>query len=652
MRQKIIAIFFLLFINLVFCQTYEELSIVKKLDSLTNAFRVNKNYQSLSAFVDYLDFNVENASISLAEIERQIEIFRLLHNEQKYTMMACRIDFIEAIVYKKTKNYTLFENKMDAIKEKLKLNTFEASLLERFQFNYYLASHLFNNKEIEKAKEILLENETLILNNPDHFQKTTIYETYSNSNTLGLIYTQEKNYLLADKYLNLALDRATIADNKGWIGLISGNYGYLKNQMQDYESATKLFLTDIKFSSQNNLISSTIGACIGLSKNYLALQKTELANIYADSARYYFLINNDEKINLNRVSYKFYQDFYSIKGAVYNNLLQKDSSNYYLQLLSDTLSSQITRLNLENEINQKKRYEIEFETAKSISLKKENTQNKFLFLLVLLVLILMILFTFFQWNHNRNLKKQQVQILAQKKQLEKINSQKNLFLGILSHDIRGPIINLKELLNLNRNHIIDDQEFLTYKNKIGLSIEGLSSTLENLLNWVKNNFDNEVKVNLKSHSLSNLITKVQLEVISQLLNKNINLAIQNPDAKQLIFCDEDLFSIVLRNLINNAMKYSSEESTIRISISKAKNNRVQISIIDEGVGMTEAQIEHLFTKSDQYQNQSAKGTEGEKGFGLGLQICFDFLQKMNGSIRVESEKNVGSTFIVELPEKE
>uniref|UniRef100_UPI00404A333B sensor histidine kinase n=1 Tax=Flavobacterium sp. TaxID=239 RepID=UPI00404A333B len=422
--------------------------------------------------------------------------------------------------------------------------------------------------------------------------------------------------------------------------------------MNDYEAATNLLLNDIKYSSQNKLITSTIGACIGLSKNYLAQKKNDLANVYADSAHYYFLINNDEKVDLNRVSYKFYKDYYSIKQEVFNNLFLKDSSNFYLQMLTDTLNSQITRINLENEINKKKRYEIEFETAKSISLKKENTQNKFLFLLVFLVLILMILLTFFQWNHNRNLKRQQAQILEQKNQLEKINSQKNLFLGILSHDIRGPIINLKELLDLNKKEIIDDKEFLTYKNQIGLSIDGLSSTLENLLSWVKNNFDNEVKVNLKSHSLSNLIMKVQLEVISQLLNKKINLSIQNTDSKQPVYCDEDLFSIVMRNLINNAMKFSSEESTITISISKAENNRVQISIIDEGVGMTEDEMNKLFEKTDKYQTQSAKGTEGEKGFGLGLQICYDFLQKMNGTIRVQSQKNVGSTFIVELPESE
>uniref|UniRef100_UPI00404AF132 hypothetical protein n=1 Tax=Flavobacterium sp. TaxID=239 RepID=UPI00404AF132 len=192
MIKKAIALLFLLLANLLFCQTSDELAIVAKLDSLSSNFKKTKQLDLLNAYIDYLNFNVENATISLAEIERQVETFRLLYKEKKYTIVRCRIDFIEAIVYKKLQNYPLFEKKLDAIKEKLKITNSEASLLETLQFNYLLASHLYNNQEEEKAKEILLENEKRISENPHYFAKFNEYEIYSNTNTLSLIYSKKK----------------------------------------------------------------------------------------------------------------------------------------------------------------------------------------------------------------------------------------------------------------------------------------------------------------------------------------------------------------------------------------------------------------------------------------------------------------------------
>jgi signal transduction histidine kinase len=126
------------------------------------------------------------------------------------------------------------------------------------------------------------------------------------------------------------------------------------------------------------------------------------------------------------------------------------------------------------------------------------------------------------------------------------------------------------------------------------------------------------------------------------------LVIQKSDSKIVAYFDEVLLSIIIRNLINNAIKFSPENSTIHLKVETVENERTQIHVIDHGVGMTEKQVADLLNK-DNNLHESERGTIGEKGFGLGLQICFSFIQKMKGTIRVQSKKNIGSTFIVELP---
>jgi hypothetical protein len=443
-------------VQILFSQTDNEKIVVSKLDSLINDYQKNKKMESMNKFADLLHFNVEKSSISLAQIENQIVKFNLVYNQKPYSMLHCRIDFVEAIIHKKAQNKKAFENKIKDISDKLKISNLKASLKKIVQFNYLLASHLYNDNEIEKAKELFLENENIISSNQKYFASVDKFEIYSNANTLGLIYEKESNSDLSEKYYKIALQRAEKAKNFAWVGLISGNYGNLKNKQKKYDDAEKLFLTDIHYSSINNLQESAIGACIGISNNFLDKRDPQKAIVYADSALYFFKEKQSNIVNIKQSNYNFYKDYFRIKGDAYNTMFSIDSAKYYFNLLSDSLSSQVNLMKSESETNRRKRYEIEYETAKTIHLKKENTQNRFLFLLVFLILILSLLLIFFQWRNNSNLKQQQKQILHQKNILEKINSQKNSFLGILSHDIRGPIINLKELLDLNKKEIIDD----------------------------------------------------------------------------------------------------------------------------------------------------------------------------------------------------
>jgi signal transduction histidine kinase len=131
---------------------------------------------------------------------------------------------------------------------------------------------------------------------------------------------------------------------------------------------------------------------------------------------------------------------------------------------------------------------------------------------------------------------------------------------------------------------------------------------------------------------------------SALKLKNIALTIRIPD-ELVIFADTNMLFTIFQNLVSNAIKYSSPESEVLIE-SKFVNNYVEIAVIDNGTGMEADTKSRLFKVEEQV---SEPGTDNEKGSGLGLILCKDFIERHNGTISVESELGKGSRFSVKLP---
>jgi two-component system sensor histidine kinase/response regulator len=130
-----------------------------------------------------------------------------------------------------------------------------------------------------------------------------------------------------------------------------------------------------------------------------------------------------------------------------------------------------------------------------------------------------------------------------------------------------------------------------------------------------------------------------------LKNKNINLQI-NIDHNLCVYSDNQMLRTVLRNLLSNAIKFTHNNGEIEISAIEAENGFIEIKLKDSGVGISKENLEHLFDFSNPLRTF---GTNNETGSGLGLILCTDFIQKSNGTLSVESEVGVGSTFTFTLP---
>ncbi len=240
------------------------------------------------------------------------------------------------------------------------------------------------------------------------------------------------------------------------------------------------------------------------------------------------------------------------------------------------------------------------------------------------------------------------EILDQKKKLEELNEVKNRFLGIAAHDLRNPlgvILGFSELL-LN-------EEFSFSKDEILEIYENINSSAVNMLNLVNDFLDvskiesgtfdiNISYVDFNSY-ISDIVKKNRL--ISK--NKSIELELSCDPEIDLIEFDPGRMNQVFNNLLTNAIKYSYENSIIKIKC-ELRNNNLVVDVVDSGIGIKESDYGAIFSG---YFSKGVKGTAGEKSTGLGLAICKKIIDAHHGELSVKSEYGKGSTFTVVLPLK-
>ena len=237
------------------------------------------------------------------------------------------------------------------------------------------------------------------------------------------------------------------------------------------------------------------------------------------------------------------------------------------------------------------------------------------------------------------------ELQEQSKYLEEVNATKDKLFSILGHDLRGPIANLKGMLDLLLANVITAEEFQANVPVLYRGVESVLYILEDLLQW-----SYAQRKGIKSHLVTiNLhdIAESKLSLFSAAAKaKKIKLTSTIP-LSSFVFADENQIKLILRNLISNAIKFTATGGDVIIS-SVAFYDHIQVSVSDTGKGMTDEEIKKLFKATTNFTTQ---GTGGEKGIGLGLLLCKEMAENNGGKIWVTSQKGVGSTFYFTLPVK-
>ncbi|MBF0117697.1 MAG: hybrid sensor histidine kinase/response regulator [Desulfobacterales bacterium] len=225
------------------------------------------------------------------------------------------------------------------------------------------------------------------------------------------------------------------------------------------------------------------------------------------------------------------------------------------------------------------------------------------------------------------------------------NASKDKLFSIIAHDLRGPFGPIIGFCNILLSYYdkISDLERKDFINKIKISSEIVYKLLENLLEWVKIQrgiitFNPEV---LNFHEIATEFISIFNHVA---LRKKITLTNEINETTK-VFADLNMIKIVVQNLISNAIKFTREGGIVKIS-SQTKSNFEEINVSDNGIGISAKDLNNLF-KID--VRQSKLGTAEEKGTGLGLILCKEFVEKNGGRIWVESEIDKGSIFKFTLP---
>lgn len=267
-------------------------------------------------------------------------------------------------------------------------------------------------------------------------------------------------------------------------------------------------------------------------------------------------------------------------------------------------------------------------------------QVAYLFIFYAVATILSYLFE--RKNRELFLKEQQIaeksQIIeANNENLNKENVIKDSLLSILSHDVRGPLLTLESLLQLKEDDLLSEKEMLAHFQRLGNSVGTIRTFTDRTILWVKSQMKgftvNQETVLLKSH-ISETLDLIEETAHAKDITIDCNIADDSS-----IETDKEMFSIVIRNLIMNAIKYSHPKS--KVVIREAMDHSYhKIHIEDQGVGIPDHKKETLFS----LETLSTDGTRKEKGTGLGLSLAYNLMVQLGGDLTFTSTEGEGSTF--------
>lgn len=241
-----------------------------------------------------------------------------------------------------------------------------------------------------------------------------------------------------------------------------------------------------------------------------------------------------------------------------------------------------------------------------------------------------------QKSINETLKKQAIE-------LQQLNHLKDKYFSIISHDLKGPIFGIKELIHLTNSAEISVEEFIDMLPEVSKNMEQVALLLENLLAWSSSQFKGGEIVRPQEFDVHKILIQ-QKAILERIANeKQIEISIE-AQAKSLSWADKNMIELVIRNLITNAIKFSDRGSKIRIS-THDKESFVGICIEDDGKGIS---IENL-SKIRNGISFTTPGQNSESGTGLGLVLVNDYILKNSGRLEVTSEEGKGTKFCISLP---
>jgi two-component system sensor histidine kinase/response regulator len=451
-------------------------------------------------------------------------------------------------------------------------------------------------------------------------------------NNLGVVHKAAKNYKLALSFLLKAYDIYNKEENVRDLSAVLINIGQVHQQLGNFDEAERYFRNALKAATRVHNVQRLSDAHHYLAKFYAAVENYYLAYYHKEQYTAY-------KDTL------FQQEANFQMAEMAKKLEIERKERAFAKLIQD---KEMQILNNENEINRFELYR----------------KNNLILVSILLVILaggsVYVLYKGYRDKQEQNQRLEErnqeisqkntqlhevnLKLQSSENQLKQLNDTKDKFFGILAHDLRSPLVTLKGFVQiLHQGHVHFTQEEMNrLTGRIEHSLRGITILLDNLLQW--------------STAQSGIIEFSPGEVkLQRLIDENILLLETTAQVKEIklvkacapehVFADKQMLHLVIRNLMGNAIKFTPRGGTVTISAYETDAHTCLI-VKDTGIGIAPEKLQHIMKDNTL---RTSRGTENEKGSGLGLWLCREFVERHRGTIEIESAEGQGTSFIIKLP---
>jgi signal transduction histidine kinase len=523
---------------------------------------------------------------------------------------------------------------------------------------YNNMAHLFNMMgEYDKALEYQLQNLEL------KRQMNLKHRIPVSLMNIGNTYRAKKNYSMSLSYYNRALELSDDIENKFEKALLLTNIAAIYEQEKKYEIAKQYYAKSERLCREIGNKEQLTRALYGLGEvliesgnfeegeqylleGYRLAQEigsltrqrslaSKLINIYRDQGQY-------------QKSLAYFEIYNELKDSILNIEKMKEITALEQHYEADKREQQIAFLEKEQQVQ-------ELELAKTEAEAKQKSFQRNV-LILLLVLTFGVVFYYIRTSkkrkrlnqllikQNKKITEQRTEIVKQNDALVESNKTKDRLFQIIAHDLRSPLVSMDSITQLIP-YWVEEQDYESLKklsSTLELSLQNVLSLIDNLLNWALNQ-QGKFPYSPENLNLKENISEA-VEVYKPIAEiKHINLKFSYAKSV-VVFADRNMLFTIMRNLLNNAIKFTPENGEIEVGIdSNAQFAKVWVK--DSGIGIPLEKQEKVF----EIANGKEKGTKGEVGKGLGLFFCKEFVNMNNGDIYLESHENKGTTITFTLP---
>lgn len=592
--------------------------------------------------------------------------------------------------YKSPDSTIFFAQQALVLSRKLKYTTGEMNAFSNLGDGY------FGHNDYPHALSYFLRALAIADQQADDWSKAGIL------NDIGSVHYDNGNFDKALSYYDKALELARKSGNNYRLDRVLGCIGNVYMDTGDFAQALKYKQESLSLSVSRHdhvsIATDLCNICMIYSKqkdyttalNYcqksyalslkindlegLAFTSLDIAEVYFNQHKYDQAIKQAEngllfarKLKSNKLILRGYEILSQICEAQKNFA---DALKYYKQFVviqDSTFSMEKEKLLKEMQTDydlNKKQQEIDLlyekQTRQEDQLQSQSIQRNVLILGLTLIALVALLF----WinlhsrkkinallsQENELVRSQKEEIMAQKQeiavqnqQLEAVNATKDKLFSIISHDLRSPLHTLQGTLDLLREGALTDEEISEITGLLYKKVRHTSDLIDNLLNWAMSQMEG-LRMSPEEVDLYDLV-QANLELFMPqaaekgiVLENHIGMPVQ-------VWVDKNMMLLVLRNLLNNAIKFTHVNGSVSI-LSQLQDDKVIICVQDTGIGIDSDRIEKLFKELSVF---TTNGTLNEKGTGLGLLLCKDFVEKNGGTIWVESNPAKGARFCFTVP---